>query len=140
MAGSFLDMQAHVGIIKHIGGLPATRTLFSLCHVEEAQEILEVGCGIGVGSVRAAMMYDCRVVGVDISERMIEWSRQRAREETVEDRIEFQVAGVLALPFEAFLRSEPRCWSGRRDSNPRHSAWEADTLPTELLPPGRPRF
>src|SRR5690625_988106 len=25
-------------------------------------------------------------------------------------------------------------WSGRRDSNPRHSAWEADALPTELLP------
>ena len=25
-------------------------------------------------------------------------------------------------------------WSGRRGSNPRHSAWEADTLPTELLP------
>ncbi len=25
-------------------------------------------------------------------------------------------------------------WSGRRDSNPRHSAWEADTLPTELHP------
>ena len=26
--------------------------------------------------------------------------------------------------------------SGRRDSNPRHSAWEADTLPTELHPLG----
>ena len=25
-------------------------------------------------------------------------------------------------------------WSGRRDSNPRHSAWETDTLPTELRP------
>ena len=25
-------------------------------------------------------------------------------------------------------------WSGRRGSNPRPSAWEADTLPTELLP------
>ena len=24
--------------------------------------------------------------------------------------------------------------SGRRDSNPRHSAWKADALPTELLP------
>src|SRR3989304_1894825 len=25
-------------------------------------------------------------------------------------------------------------WSGRRDSNSRPSAWEADALPTELLP------
>ena len=27
-------------------------------------------------------------------------------------------------------------WSGRRDSNSRHSAWKAEALPTELLPPG----
>ena len=25
-------------------------------------------------------------------------------------------------------------WSGKRDSNPRPSAWEADALPTELFP------
>ena len=25
-------------------------------------------------------------------------------------------------------------WSGRRDSNSRHSAWKADSLPTEILP------
>jgi arsenite methyltransferase len=101
MAGSFLDMQAYVGITKHIGGLPATKTLHCLCHVEDAREILEVGCGIGVGPARAARAYDCRVVGVDISERMIDWSRRRAREEGVEDRIELQVADVLALPFES---------------------------------------
>ena len=48
MAGSFLDMQAYVGITKHIGGLPATRALLALCHVDDAREILEVGCGICV--------------------------------------------------------------------------------------------
>ena len=32
--------------------------------------------------------------------------------------------------------TSPSSWSGRWDSNPRHSAWEADALPTELLPPG----
>lgn len=101
MTGSFLDMQAYVGITKHIGGFPATKSLLSLCHVDDAREILEVGCGIGVGPVHAARSYGCRVVGVDISERMIDWSRRRAREEGVEDRIELQVADVLALPFEA---------------------------------------
>ena len=101
MAGSFLDMQAYVGITKHIGGFPATKTLLSLCHVEDAREILEVGCGIGVGPAYAARTYGCRVVGIDLSERMIGWSRQRAREERVEDRIEFRVADVLALPFES---------------------------------------
>ena len=37
----------------------------------------------------------------------------------------------VMVPPRAWIES----WSGRRDSNPRHSAWEADTLPTELLPP-----
>ena len=40
-------------------------------------------------------------MGVDISEKMIEWSRQRAREERVEAKVEFQTADVLELPFEA---------------------------------------
>jgi len=101
MAGSFLDMQAHVGITKHIGGFPATRELLSLCHVEDAREILEVGCGIGVGPAHAARTHGCRVVGVDISEQMIDWSRRRVREEKVEDRVELRVADVLALPFES---------------------------------------
>ena len=29
------------------------------------------------------------------------------------------------------------CLSGKRDSNPRPSAWEANALPTELLPRDR---
>ena len=29
---------------------------------------------------------------------------------------------------------EGRCLSGKRDSNSRPSAWEANALPTELLP------
>ena len=31
-------------------------------------------------------------------------------------------------------------WSGKRDSNPRHSAWKADALPTELFPHRCNRF
>src|SRR5512141_134622 len=29
-------------------------------------------------------------------------------------------------------------WSGKRGSNPRHSAWKADALPTELFPRWNP--
>ena len=44
---SFLDMQAHVGVTKHIGGFEATNELLSLCHIEEASQVLNIGCGIG---------------------------------------------------------------------------------------------
>lgn len=100
-AAKFLDMQAEVGVTKHIGGYAATQELLSLCHIENAQEVLNVGCGIGVGSVFIAKRYGCHVVGIDISERMIEWSRRRAREEKVEARVEFYTADVLDLPFAA---------------------------------------
>ena len=97
----FLDMQARVGITKHVGGIEATDELLSLCHIEDARQVLNVGCGIGVGPAYIAKKYDCRVVGVDISEKMIEWSRRRARAERVETKVEFRTADVLDLPFEA---------------------------------------
>jgi ubiquinone/menaquinone biosynthesis C-methylase UbiE len=97
----FLDMQAYVGITKHVGGFEVTNELLSLCHIEDAREVLNVGCGIGVGSAYIARKYGCHVVGVDISEKMIEWSRRRAREERVEAKVEFRTADVLDLPFEA---------------------------------------
>src|SRR5512136_2807877 len=97
----FLDMQADVGVTKHIGGFEATNELLSLCHIEAARQVLNVGCGIGVGSAYVAKKYECHVVGVDISERMIEWSRQRAREEKIETKVEFRTADVSALPFES---------------------------------------
>jgi len=96
----YLDFQAEVGITKHVGGFAATDELLSLCHIEDARKVLNVGCGIGVGVAYIARKFGCRVVGVDISEKMIEWSRLRAREEKVEDKVEFRVADVLELPFD----------------------------------------
>ncbi len=97
---TYLDMQAYVGITKHIGGRAATDELAALCHVARAHEVLIVGCGIGVSCAYIAKKHSCHVVGVDISEKMIEWSHRRAREERVEDKVEFRVADVLDLPFE----------------------------------------
>ena len=94
-------MQAEVGVTKHIGGFQATDELLSLCHIKDAKEVLNVGCGIGVGSTYIAKKHGCHVVGVDISEQMIEWSRRRASEEGVEKKTDFHTADVLDLPFEA---------------------------------------
>jgi arsenite methyltransferase len=98
---TYLDFQAEVGITKHVGGFAATDELLSLCHIEDAKEVLNVGCGIGVGVAYIARKFGCRVVGVDISEKMIEWSRLRAAEEKVEALVELRVANVLDLPFES---------------------------------------
>jgi SAM-dependent methyltransferase len=94
-------MQAAVGVTKHIGGFEATNELLSLCHIEDAREVLNVGCGIGVGSTYIAQKYGCHVVGLDISARMIAWSRRRAREARVDPKVAFCTADVLDLPFAA---------------------------------------
>jgi cyclopropane fatty-acyl-phospholipid synthase-like methyltransferase len=51
---NYLGFQAYAGVTKHNGGFAATNEILSLCHIEDAGEVLNVGCGIGVGSVYIA--------------------------------------------------------------------------------------
>jgi len=97
---SYLELQAFAGITKHLGGKKATKELVDLCHVEGGKYVLDVGCGVGATSCYLAKEYDCQVVGVDISDTMIEWSRERAVKEDVNDKVEFRVADARDLPFQ----------------------------------------
>ena len=53
---TYLDIQAEVGITKHYGGYTASEKLYQLCHLDAANEVLEVGCGIGIGPVNIAKL------------------------------------------------------------------------------------
>ncbi len=97
---TFFDFAAEVGLTKHIGGIEATEALVELCHVGQGKYVLDVGSGVGVTPCFIAKRYGCRVVGVDISERMVERARERAEREKVADRVEFRVADAQDLPFE----------------------------------------
>jgi len=120
-AETYLDLQAAVGITKHFGGYDATDELHRLCRVDLAREVLEVGCGVGVGPAYIAKRYGCRVVAVDLSPDMLAWAERRAQRDGVADLVTLQQANVLALPFEddrfdavlaesvlAFVQDKPR--------------------------------
>ena len=96
----FFDFAAEVGLTKHIGGLEATETLVELCRIGKDSYILDVGCGVGATPCYLAKKYGCRVVGVDISPRMVQRSKERARREKVANQVEFRVADAQDLPFE----------------------------------------
>lgn len=96
----YFDMQATMGHTKHIGGWIATQELVALCHLASGQEILYVGCGSGIAAIQIAMEYDCRVVGVDLLEKMVESARKWAVRREATDRTEFRVADAQDLPFE----------------------------------------
>lgn len=96
---SYLDMQAQIGITKHNGGYPATERLLDMCRAREAREVLYVGSGIGVGPSYLASTFGCRVTAVDVSPKMLDWTRIRVRRDGVAHLVSPVQADVLALPF-----------------------------------------
>ena len=97
---TYLDIQAEVGITKHYGGYAASEKLYQLCHLNGAKEVLEVGCGIGVGPIHIVELYNCQVMAVDISEKMLERAEKRARRAGMAQSITFKQANILNLPFD----------------------------------------
>ena len=96
----YFDLQAEMGNTKHMGGLKATKELIELCRIGKDKYVLDVGCGVGKTACYIAKNYGCRVVGMDISERMIDRAKERAKREGLEDRVEFRAADAQNLPFE----------------------------------------
>ncbi|MFC2002571.1 class I SAM-dependent methyltransferase [Chloroflexota bacterium] len=96
----YFELQASWGMTKHLGGLTATRQLADLCHISKGKYVLVVGCGVGMTPCYLTKKYGCRAVGVDLSEMMVVRSKERARREGVEDRLEFRVADAQSLSFE----------------------------------------
>jgi len=97
---TFFDFAAEVCLTKHIGGLDSTEAIIDLCHIDQDSYILDVGCGVGVSPCHIAKRYHCKVMGVDIVEKMVERSRERAQREGLTDQVDFKVADAQKLPFE----------------------------------------
>lgn len=97
---SYFQLQAYWGATKHAGGIKSTRELIELCHIDKTKHILDVGCGVGTTPCHIAKTYGSRIVGVDISKKMVKWANQRAKREGVEDRVEFMVADAQNLPLK----------------------------------------
>ena len=83
-------------ITTSVGGvLPEQADPSSFHHV------LDVGCGTGGWVIETAKAYPTMsLVGIDISERMIDYARERAKSEQIAERVSFHVMDALsALKF-----------------------------------------
>lgn len=99
---AYLELQASWGITRHLGGLKATRELMELCNIDKDEYVLDVGCGVGATPCYLAKKQRCKVVGIDVSATMIDLSKERAKREGVEDKVEFRVADAQDLPFDDY--------------------------------------
>ncbi len=86
--------------VLHPGGLAKTEEMALACAIAAGSRVLDIGVGRGASACFLARKYDCRVTGIDTSERMVRASRSRARREGLEASVEFQVADACSMPFE----------------------------------------
>lgn len=97
---SYFQIQSMWGVTKHFGGLRVTQQLAELCHIKRDSYVLEVGCGTGFTACYMADKIGCRVMGIDLSPGMVEWSQKRATRKGLLERCQFRVADAQQLPFE----------------------------------------
>jgi tocopherol O-methyltransferase len=69
--------------------------------VQQPQSILDVGCGIGGSSLELADRYRAAVIGITLSPVQQERASERARQAGASERVSFDVADAMAMPFEA---------------------------------------
>lgn len=63
------------------------------------RRLLEIGCGIGIDTLRLARLGFAEVVGIDLTEVAVELAAERAAREGLQD-VRFEVGNAEALPFE----------------------------------------
>ncbi len=67
--------------------------------VQQAQNILDVGCGIGGSSLYLAEKFKAKVTGITLSPVQAARATERATEAGLSTRAQFQVADALNMPF-----------------------------------------
>ena len=86
----------------HVGGLEATQALSELLAPSSAWDVVDLGSGLGGPSRYLAQTYDCRVVGVDITESYCRAATTLARRAGIpRDRLTYGVADATSLPLAA---------------------------------------
>ena len=83
----------------HGRGMEATIELANLMPAHLGDEILDVGCGIGGPARYIASRFGCRVTAIDLTPEFCEVARHLTRAVDLADRVSFEVANALNMPF-----------------------------------------
>lgn len=98
----YYDFMSFLGVpYYHIGGLTSTEKLAELCQISSTKKVLMVGCGSGFSACYLARKTGCEVFGIDMAEVSIEQAKERAKKQSLSDKVKFRVANAYSLPFEA---------------------------------------
>jgi ubiquinone/menaquinone biosynthesis C-methylase UbiE len=101
--GYFATMYAECAKNSEVMGDGYRRLAATAASAIQSGEVLEVGPGPGYVSIEVArLLPEAEVVGLDISETMIEIATQNAAECGVSERVAFRQGNASDMPFEDF--------------------------------------
>jgi tocopherol O-methyltransferase len=83
--------QAQINLIEE---------LLNWAGVKNAEDIIDVGCGIGGSTLYLAQKFNAKATGITLSPVQAARAKERAQEANLEENINFQVADALNMPFE----------------------------------------
>lgn len=84
----------------HTRGREATSELAALANLNASDQVLDVGCGLGGTARHLTDRYQCRVVGVDLTDEYITVGTQLTERVGLRERVELRQGNALALPCE----------------------------------------
>lgn len=67
------------------------RNIICKTRIQQADHVLEIGCGWGSFAIDAVRTTGCRVTGLTLSQAQYDYARERIRREGLEDRIEIRL-------------------------------------------------
>jgi SAM-dependent methyltransferase len=77
-----------------------TDLLVERLRVGPGDRVLDVGCGVGKPAVRLASATGATVLGITVSVEQVEQGNERARAAALSERVSFQYADAMDMPFE----------------------------------------
>ena len=83
----------------HSGQRNATVRLAQLAGVSGAEDVLDVGCGIGGPSRFLAKAFGCRVTGLDLTAEFVEVANMLAHRTGLAGKVTYRQGDALDLPF-----------------------------------------
>lgn len=84
----------------HGRGITSTKEHVEFAGIGSGMHVLDLGCGVGGASRHIASTCDCKVTGIDLTQEYVDVAGELTRRCGLSDRIDFQQANALDLPFE----------------------------------------
>ncbi|XP_028396370.1 phosphoethanolamine N-methyltransferase 1-like [Dendronephthya gigantea] len=89
-----------VGFVS-TGGIDTTKEFVARLNLKENQSVLDIGCGIGGSAFYMAKEYGANVLGIDLSNNMVNIALERAANESIfKDKVQLKVIDALTANFE----------------------------------------